>query len=368
MCDKNKSVNILTFWGVPNYGAWAQAYALRNVISEIHPEYNVRQIAFLHPEHRKLYFEKRFPKPASITTFIHPGYYRRLYEYFFKDPSKYPFFEQAWNSIPHIDISDIEQLERIECDVLVTGSDVIWQFGHNQFGDDEHLIGNNMKYNKLVAYACSFGDVNPDDNLPSFVEKGLLKYDSISVRDLNSRIIVEKYITNKEIPIVLDPTLMYDFRNDKSIGDGRNDRYILVYGSSIPLNIVLEIKKYAIKNKCRIIGAGRTKAPTWCDERLVDIDPRGWIALFKDAEFVVTSTFHGLMFSLIYEKKFLFYQEEYVKNRSQWILEKIGISDLFNINDLSLERVIAFDWKYSEYRKVLEGIRKESLEYLRNAI
>lgn len=361
----NKNINILTFWGVPNYGAWAQAYALRNVIAEIYPDYNVRQIAYLYSEHKKVYFQKRFPKPGNIKTFIHPAYYRSLYEYFFKEPNKYPFFEEAWNSIPHIDADNEEQLEQISSDILVTGSDVVWQFGTSLFGDDTHLIGKDMKYQKLIAYACSFGDLNADSNHPSFIKNCLGNYSSISVRDLNSSLIVQKYLPDNNVPIVLDPTLIYDFKNDETIKDSSENRYILVYGS-VPLKMVFEIKQYAHKNKLKVIGAGRTKAPSWCDKRVTEIGPREWIGLFKNADLVVTSTFHGLMFSIIYEKRFLFYQEEYVKNRSQWILEKLGLSELFRLDNLSLKKVLDFDWKYENYNKILNELRNESLNYLHN--
>lgn len=360
---KNNTINILTFWGVPNYGAWAQAYALRNVISEMYPDYNVKQIAYLHPEHKKMYFTKRFPKPTSLSTFLHPAYYRNLYEYFFKDTTKYPFFDSAWDSIPHFKVEDIDSLERIESDILVTGSDVVWQFGTSLFGDDTHLIGIGMKYHKLIAYACSFGDLNADSKHPSFIKNGLSKYHNISVRDLNSKVIVENYLPERNVPIVLDPTLLYDFKHDESIPNVTEKKYILVYGS-VPLRMVVEIKKYARKNKLRIIGTGRSKAPSWCNKRLTDIGPREWIGLFKNAEFVVTSTFHGLMFSIIYEKRFLFYQEEYVKNRSQWILEKLGLAELFRLDTLSLKKVLDFNWKYEDYNEILNELRKESLNYL----
>ena len=51
-------INILTFWGVPNYGTFAQAYALQASIQKAYPEYDVKQINYLCQKHYKQYYSK----------------------------------------------------------------------------------------------------------------------------------------------------------------------------------------------------------------------------------------------------------------------------------------------------------------------
>ena len=51
-------INILTFWGVPNYGTFAQAYALQASMQKAYPEYDVKQINYLCQKHYKQYYSK----------------------------------------------------------------------------------------------------------------------------------------------------------------------------------------------------------------------------------------------------------------------------------------------------------------------
>ncbi len=86
--------------------------------------------------------------------------------------------------------------------------------------------------------------------------------------------------------------------------------------------------------------------------------------MFGDAEFVVTCTFHGLMFSINFEKKIVFNQVEYVKNRSTTLLQKLGIYDLYK-NGTNLKSVLDYPWDYDEINKRLNKMRGDSLAFLR---
>lgn len=97
---------------------------------------------------------------------------------------------------------------------------------------------------------------------------------------------------------------------------------------------------------------------------MTDIGPKEWIGMFGDAEFVVTCTFHGLMFSINFEKKIVFNQVEYVKNRSTTLLQKLGIYDLYK-NGTNLKSVLDYPWDYDEINKRLNKMRGDSLAFLR---
>lgn len=364
-----KKIDILTFWGVPNYGAFCQAYALNRYLNLRYSEYRVQHIGYLHPTHYKLYHEKREPKIHGLRDLISGKYFtaKRAWR---KDPLiHYPHFESAWNSIPHTDFLSSTQLEEEAFDVLITGSDAIWEYSIKEFGDDEHLIGNHLLTNKLVAYAASFGNVDRNDSLPSFVREGLGKYDYLSVRDDTSMEIINeerKVMPNiKDVSLVLDPSLLHDFKTDSAIPKTHYKNYILVYGDDFPDRMIQEIKQYAAVHKLTVIGAGI--APYWCDMRLTEISPLDWIGMFRDAMFVVTCTFHGLMFSINFEKRILFNQVEYVKNRSTWLLEKLGLLSLF-ANDVTLEKCLNYEWSYSEINRKLDALRKSSEDFLKEVL
>lgn len=360
-----KRIGILTFWGVPNYGAFAQAYALNKVISDLMPEDDVEHIAYLHPRHYALYFLKRQPRITSFRSLISLGFYKECFGYAINKKIEYPSFQKDWDSIVNRRFDSSEELETFDYDIIVTGSDAIWEFSVPEFGNDIHLIGNNLRAGKLISYAASFGDMNVGDSFEEFVVEGLKHYDLIAVRDETSREIIKNLTDIQDITLVLDPTLLHDFKNDTEIPKSMYKRYVLVYGNDFSGEIISDVKEHAKRNGFTIIGAGI--APEWCDIRLTDISPKEWIGLFRDAEYVVTCTFHGLMFSINYEKKVVFNQIEYVKNRSTYLLESLGIYDLYR-NGADVKEILGNTWDYNMINSRLDEMRKISFEFLKRGL
>lgn len=371
--EKHK-ISILTFWGVPNYGAFAQAYALNKKIQEMFPDYYVEHIGYLDSKHKDSYFKRIKPKlhikgnvfQIDFLKSIY-NYLVHLYRYYIIPQHTYELFNNAWNSIPNVKIQLTKELEEQNWDIVVTGSDCIWQFSTETFGNDAHLIGKDLKYNRLVAYACSFG--NQSGELPEFVAEQLKQYDYISIRDTFSEKII-KSETNGYCKscLVLDPTLIYDFKSDHNIVpyQTNDQKYIFVYGDAFPKKMTREIIKYAKDNGLTTIGAG--KVPKWCDIKMSEISPFEWIGMFQNAEFVVTNTFHGMMFCLIYNKMFYFQQEPYVKNRSAYILKLLGLDKLFLTEDFNIKKMLNYDWNYEKICRILHEKRKESECFLYDAL
>lgn len=360
----DKKIGVLTFWGVPNYGAFAQAYALNSLLRTIQEEYSVNHIGYLHPEHQKLYLHNLPPKLSRGVDLINPRYYWRWIKYFRNKKEEHPCFAKDWSMIPHEVIKTVKELEKRKWDIIFTGSDAIWEYSIKEFGDDIHLIGNNLCCDRLYAYAASFGEMTEDSDFPDFVRQGLTQYQQISVRDTVSCKIV-KNLSGRTSTIVLDPTLLWDFRNDSNIPVPPYKNYILVYGNHFPDEMIAEVKAYAKERHLQIIGAGL--APEWCDLRLTDIGPLEWIGMFSRAEFVVTCTFHGLMFSINYNRKVLFNPISYTANRSATLLSDLKLAELFR-GKVTLKRVLDYPWDYNAINYKLNILRERSLNFILGAI
>ncbi len=356
-----KRIGILTFWGVPNYGAFAQAYALNRIVTRMCTEEDVKHIAYLHPMHVSLYFKKKRPRIEPWWRIFTPSFYIELSKYMTNPNIEYPQFQKDWDSISNTLVNNEKELEETHWDMIITGSDAIWEYSVSEFGDDIHLIGNRLNCTKLISYAASFGDMNPEDTFKPFVKEGLMNYNDISVRDTTSAQIVQNITGITKVPVVLDPTLLHDFKNDMNIPIPDYEDYILVYGNDFEDSLIKEVREYAEANKLKVIGAGI--APVWCDIRLVDISPKEWIGMFKNAKFTVTCTFHGLMFSINYEKKVIFNQVTYVKNRSTYLLERLGLYELFR-DDVSVKKVLNYEWDYNLINRCLDDMRRDSMEFL----
>lgn len=366
---KKERIGILTFWGVPNYGAFAQAYALNKLVSGLMPTADVAHIAYLHPKHIRLYKlkKRKYPSYAKWWYCFNPLYYLRILKCFISNHSlkRIPYFDNYWKLIPHVKVKNEKKLEKIRFQTIITGSDCIWEYSIDSFGDDAHLIGNNLNCENLVAYAPSFGDMNTFDTFPSFVSKGLNKYSYLSSRDTTTKDIINMFVNGVNVPMVLDPTLLYDFKKDIAIPSIEASNYILVYGKKFKESDIADIKRYAKDNKLGIIGAGFS--PTWVDENKKTINPLEWISMFKNATLVVTCTFHGLMFAINFGKRVFFNQVDYVKNRSSFLLKELGLLDLFK-GDCSLSTILSYDWNYDRINSKLASLRKESLRFLEDSL
>ena len=351
-------IGILTFWGVPNYGAFAQAYALNKVMSLLFPNDSVEHIGYLHPVHYTLYNGSR-KIFSNLKDFFVLQNYKKLIRRILQMNVNSKSFTAAWNIIPHTKVHSEKILEKKYWDLIVLGSDAIWEYSIKDFGDDIHLIGNGLNCRRIISYAASFGNMKPDNSFYSFMINGLKRIDFITVRDNISAEIVDMLV-NRKADVVLDPSLLWDFSTDKNIPESKYTNYILVYGADFSASIKHQVTDYAYKHDLKIIGAGLF--PDWCDINLFEVSPFEWISLFKKAEFVLTCTFHGLMFSIQNRRKVYFHQVEYVKNRSQTLLNITGIDKIMQNKNLC--DVLNDDWDYDKIMEKLDTQRKFSFDIL----
>ena len=319
-------IGILTYWGVANYGAWAQAYALNKVLANLFPQSKVEHIAFLEKSHWDIYF-------AS-------------------DEKGLNNFNYNWDAIPHTNFLTKEELEQYECDILITGADSIWEeIVTGVVNHDWHLIGKDMKCcRNIISYAPSSGIFDGKGGIPDEMVVGLRRYMAISVRDETTQQLVEK-VLHKKVPIVVDPVLLWDFSQDINVKTPVFDKYIAVYGSSWNSGFVNETKRFAATKGLKLISLGFVN--DWCDISFKRIELRAfeWIGMFLRADYVVTSTFHGLMMGINFEKQIKFCQVKNVKNRSQTLCKLLEIPD--------------FEKKYNhdiDYSKIREKLRKSIIE------
>ncbi|MGO5231836.1 polysaccharide pyruvyl transferase family protein [Thermoguttaceae bacterium LCP21S3_D4] len=337
-----KRIGILTYWGVPNYGAWAQAYALNNTVKNLMPEDEVKHISYLTPVHHDLYYKN--------------------------DERLENSFSYSYCQISHTERYDFKELEQSKFDVIITGSDAIWEFNVPEMGNDRHLIGNNLNTDKLISYAASFGCMGFGDKFEEWMQEGLQKYFAISVRDKNSADMVEKHI-GKRPEIVLDPVFLWDFKNDKNIMKPLYQSYIAVYGIQWDDEFIIEAKKFARDKKCKLISIGFIN--DWCDMSLKIIELRGneWIGMIENAEYVFTSTFHGLMMSIIFEKQFKFDRVPYVENRSESLLQNLqGGTGIYIDDKKDFKTIFERKLDYTVISKNVNKLKNDSLEYLKETL
>lgn len=340
-------VGIFTFHEGLNHGAYLQAFATMRVLQEL--RHDVEIINYKNRRHwwkedvrpwfayrRPIRFVDRFRKERA-----------------FKRDQKL-FNQTRFTKNP-------EDVRRLEFDAIVVGSDVVWDY--KVFGFDDLFFGN-LPARKKIAYAPSFGCVNFGDQHPAGVAERIKSFDAISVRDENSRRIVEA-ITQKSPPIVLDPTLIYDFNGDEKITPRikKLGRYILVYCYMDDADVISRVRKYADRHGMKLVSVGYRQF--WCDMTLMDAGPMEWLGLYHQASCVVTSTFHGTIFALKYEKEFFYIKNERAHNRIESLAEICGLKEaFFGLED----KVVLIQPDYKDVHRRLEPLVISSREWLRLAV
>ncbi|WP_167359442.1 polysaccharide pyruvyl transferase family protein [Francisella hispaniensis] len=258
---------------------------------------------------------------------------------------------------------NINNIDTSRYDIIIIGSDIVWNYEWSFLGNDPVYFGENLKAKKLISYAPSCGSVNLSNPIPTFVKDGLKKFSHISVRDENTALLVEKAIA-KKAKIVLDPTFIYDIQGEE-IEPNEKEEYILVYAYRLGENEKNTIIKFSKEKKMKLISVGYSNS--WCDKNIIDIGPFEWLGYFKNAKYVLTSTFHGTIFSLKYKRNFVTSANSGIETKIKTMLENIGLSSRV-VNDTDVSEVLNNCIEYNVVDKKLDILIKDSRNFLIKAI
>lgn len=236
---------------------------------------------------------------------------KKLQERYLQLAGQLRTFTKYERSIPRTrSVKTAKEIIDLKLDLIVLGSDEIW----NLCGSGYHPLkfGTGLENQRTIAYAPSVGAVTEETAVPEDVFSGLKHLDRISGRDVESLKFVER-ACGRKAEKMLDPTFLYNFDMDieRENIKPKPYRYILIYDCKLTEPMAKQLQEYAKKNDLKIIGAGDYK--TFYDEGFIDLTPYEWVDLFRNAEKVITGTFHGTVFSIKYNKSVLCYPTE--KNR-----------------------------------------------------
>lgn len=284
------------------------------------------------------------------------------------------FRKQHMKLSRQVDESSIESILN-DYEVIIVGSDQVWNPGQRKRPEYFLNFGDSFQGEK-ISYAAdsTFKDIYIKDM--ENLKKALNDFSFISVRNKHSYNFA-KAITNKEIHIVADPTLIYDFEGN-SINTGTKVEYILTYliGEEIESNHIKALKK--IREIYGNLPVYSIKIPTmnfelynFADKEFYDLDPSEWIRMIKDAKFVYTDSFHGVLFSLKYHKPFLASCTEKMR-----ATRFVDLGQRFDIERYIIKNVDEIDKKGSlvmrpDFKTIdnkLEAHKQYSLDFLEMAL
>lgn len=353
-------VCVLGVWYGANFGSLLNGYAIYNILRQLNksvlmvkkPDCVVDDVELLEECHNTKFVECVYPKEALS---------------------------------PRMTTKDMGMLN-LKADTFISGSDQIWNY-RISFGGLMYLpFVDDSK--KRISFCSSFGDL--DDYVPlektDSVCKCLKKYDAISVREaFGKKILQEKYGVSAEV--LLEPVFDIDpYEYERLIGDiciEKNNRYAVAYildPTYQKLEIIQEVEKnLGIEIITIPDGFYKVIDCTWehfsepekYPNIQLDMSVGKFLALYKNAEFILTDSFHGTCFAIIFKKRFIT-----ICNLSRG---KERFTDLLGRFDL-LDRMIidenGFRWDdkfgdfidYKSVNQTIEMHRQEAKKWLKSAL
>ncbi len=334
--------NIVTFHTAYNFGAVLQAYALQKFIEDLN--YSAGIYDYKPPFLGNASFKQKL---LSLVKLIHKNDYK-------SQENRFDAFRARYLNL---------NLER-DSKIFISGSDQVWNpngimnpiFFLNFVGDNSFR----------ASYAASIGASSiPPWRIDLFKEY-VNRFDAVSVREEDAKNCIEP-LYDGHISVNLDPTLLHSADKWNKVSkpvSGLPDKFILVYLLHIPKNAKKLIKwlKKETGYSVVLIDTGFASAVISSDIVLRDVGPEEFLWLMNKAQKVVTSSFHGTAFSIIFEKEFYSIVNPAFPSRISNLLSKCGINGVSESDTEFSQNIV--DW--DKVNSVLKSERQKSKAYIQD--
>lgn len=377
-----KKVGILTINDYNNYGNRLQNYATQEVIKNLGFDVktiinitnitgktnqltnlkekltNFKNLTFfelLNKVNYRIYIKIKRDKISKTIT-KSTNRFKKFTEHFINETS----YSISYNNIPE-DLS-------AQFDYFITGSDQIWNPTFKRFSEIDFLTFANRS--QRIAYAPSFGISKiPEKYIDNF-KKWLNEIDHLSVREEAGAKIIYN-LTGKTVEVLIDPTLM--FHKEKWLAISKEsinkpkEEYILAYFLGGTTNYIIKVlKEIAKRHNLTIVCLANIY---YSDHYIVD--PSEFIDYINSASLICTNSYHGVIFSILFEKPFIVFDRKAIKKRSMksrmetllstFKLEHRNLENIDNIKNI-------FDIDYSLVQIILKDERAKTNKFLINSL
>ena len=256
-------------------------------------------------------------------------------------------------------------------DLIIVGSDQIWNPQICE-GYDPIYWGQFPHYStRLAAYAASIGETGLllEDDWEK-IGKRILSFDRVSVREKQLRDALYENI-GVQSSCTIDPTLLLTSTDYDELVESVNigEEYVMAFSVVGTNNFMNYSRKIAEKLNCKLIVVTAREIPQIIrrsNRDIMQVSPSigGFLGLIKNSKYVVTTSFHGTVFSIVYNKPF-YTAAHHKGSRVRSLLSSIGLeSRLIDMSNSDNICVNPLEIDYHEVDMLLSSIRSESRRYL----
>ena len=361
-------IGILTYHRAKNYGAMLQAYALRTFLCQ--KGYEVEFIDYWPTEHAKEYAIVR-PLNGNILGIFKNivaysiTFWRRLIRI-----KNFEYFAKKYLNLPHHALyTKKESCIKEKYDCIIVGSDQIWRNWSSSgqyYGFDKTYFCQTLLHPAhCISYAASMGiiDINADERQQ--LKQYLCTFQTLLVRENSLCSLINQLGYKAEISI--DPTLLFDQTHWNSLLPTINfcqEKYLLYYELT-PSKEAYKIAIHMAKQlNCKLLTLDARIPYIPHKNHISYASPIDFMHAIRDAEYVVSTSFHGTAFSLIFEKQFVTIGLNRNADRVITLLQSLGISDHYQAVSPHFPSPI----NYAIVRPILQELRLQSEELLLTSI
>ena len=360
-------IKTITCHDVYNVGASLQAYALSTYLIDLGHDVEIINYKPDYLIHYKLtgLNNEKYDFPIIRILYQVAKLPKRIYDRFGKRKKEFDYFTNNYlNITSHTYASNDDLKSNLPlADVYFAGSDQIWNTIFKNGRDPAFYLDFVGDNGIKASYAASFATETINEKYKNNVEKWVSNLDYISVREKSGLNILKDLGVSNAIQ-VLDPVFLLDRDKWSSIEKKLNidEKYILIYDFDLNPTILSSAKKIAKERNWKIYSILKNKN---CDRSFYNEGPSAFIYLIRNAQLIISNSFHATAFSIIFKKNFLvFNRNEAINTRMKDLLEMFGLEtrivDENNIPSLNIS-----------YKLISNNIEEEinkSKEYIQNVL
>lgn len=366
MNKEKRKCGIVTFHSSHNYGSVLQAYALVKTIQKLGLDTEI--IDFRHPHTTDMY-EWRLWSPYkdwkwNLREFILRGIFKfgKKREKVFNNFIEY-ILPKSSSIKSKSDIPDIY-------DILICGSDQIWNPNASGENDPIYYLDFGTTANKF-SYAASSGSVKFGESNHDYILGCLQMMKSIGVREefMKDYILQEFQLQAEVNP---DPTFLLnqtEWTQIEEIYPHIPTKYLLVYTIQHPKETLSYAKSVAQKLNIPLVHICNERGITSLLHKetrysLMNVSPQQFLWLFHHANFIVTNTFHGNMFSIIFRKNFIHYAINPNDTRISTLHETIGLGHSRMIQPNTDVNMLEYEIDYCPYESSIQQYIQKGINFI----
>lgn len=381
---KQLKIAILTQPLHNNYGGLLQAYALKEIL--VQRGHNITIV------------DRRSPTPPTILLLAHKIKHKLISK---ESTSRSKLTEKQKRIISLNNDSFINQyipelsepitsdnamknLNKQQFDAYIVGSDQCWRPIYSPKIENFFLdFAEHTKNIKRVSYAASFGTSDWEFNKKQTktCKKLLKKFDAISVREKSAISLVQTYLNRSDAVHVLDPTMLLSKEQYNNIikaqkiekSPGSLNVYVLDKNPEKEA-FIADIEKRLELEQFEVMPRKRIKKDIVSGANIIDFQyphPATWLKAFEDAKFVVTDSFHGTLFSILYNVPFITLGNKHRgMARFESLLETFNLSERLvnDIQSVDIDSLLKMHIDWEDINEIISSKRNASLSFLKKAL